>query len=110
MQAYCACNGALAFLVADFAVCMVGCLCSALGKWGRAQMGSDGFNRILTRILPFRPCQGTACTLTGPPKHMISRDFNQNFNWIPWNLVKIWLKLLDPLLSRLHLPGVDLLS
>ena len=28
------------------------------------------------RILPFRPCQGTACTLAGPPKHMIS-DFNR---------------------------------
>ena len=23
-------------------------LLSALGKWGRTQMGSDGFNRILT--------------------------------------------------------------
>ena len=25
---------------------------SALGKWGRAQMGSDGFNRILTGFFP----------------------------------------------------------
>ena len=31
---------------------------SVLGKWGRTQMGPDGFNRIL----PFQPCQGTPCT------------------------------------------------
>ena len=31
---------------------------SALGKWGRTQMGSDGFNWIF----PFQPCRGTACT------------------------------------------------
>ena len=28
---------------------------SALGKWGRTQMGSDGFNRILTGFYFFSP-------------------------------------------------------
>ena len=29
--------------------------CSAPGKWGRTQMGSEGFNRILTGLYFFKP-------------------------------------------------------
>ena len=32
-------------------------LLSALGKWGRTQMGSDGLDRILL----FQSCRGTPC-------------------------------------------------
>ena len=36
------------------AVAVWSCLqISALGKWGRTQMGSDGFNRILTGLYFF---------------------------------------------------------
>ena len=52
---------------------------SALGKRGRTQMGPDGFNRILT----FRRCQGTGCTLRASETHNFKGfrpDFNQIFN------------------------------
>ena len=43
---------------------------SELGKWGRTQMGSDGFNRILTGFS--RPGYGL-----DPLKHMVSRDLDR---------------------------------
>ena len=48
---------------------------SALGKWGRTQMGSDGFNRILTGFYLLGPVR-VLLVPSGPPKHMTSRDFN----------------------------------
>ena len=51
-------------------------------------MGSDGFNRILL----FQPCRGTPCT---PETHDF-KGFWPDFNRIPWNLVKIWLKTVRP--------------
>ena len=55
-------------------------LFSALGKWGRTQMGSDG----LSRILRFLAQSGYALYLW---KHMISRDFGRIVEF-GWNLVK----------------------
>ena len=45
----------------------------APGKWGRAQMGSDGFNRVLPGFYLLDPGRVRAV----PPKHMISRDFDR---------------------------------
>ena len=47
---------------------------SALGKWGRTQMGSDGLNRILTGFYLLGPVR-VRLVPSGPPKHMISRGF-----------------------------------
>ena len=47
---------------------------SALGKWGRTQMGSDGFNRILTGFYLSGPVR-VRLVPSRPPKHMISRGF-----------------------------------
>ena len=50
---------------------------SALGKWGRMQMGGgDGFNRILTRFYFFSPV-GVRLVPLKTRKHMISRDFDR---------------------------------
>ena len=49
---------------------------SALGKWGRTQMGSDGFNRILTGFYLLGPAR-VRLVPSGPPKHMISEDFDR---------------------------------
>ena len=47
---------------------------SALGKWGRTQMGSDRFNRILTGFYLLGPVR-VRLVPSGPPKYMISRGF-----------------------------------
>ena len=54
------------------------CLISALGKWGRTQMGSDGFNRILSGFYLLDPARVR-------PVHSETRDlkgFRPDFNWI----------------------------
>ena len=70
-------------------------------------MGSDGFNRILTGILTGFYLLDPARVRPVPSKTHDFKGFRPDFNRIPWNLVKIWLKLLDPLLGRPHLSGAD---
>ena len=58
-------------------------------KWGRTNL--TGFYLDFS----FQPCQGMPCAALYLWKHMISRDFDRippDFNRIPFNLVKIWLK------------------
>ena len=80
-------------------------------------MGSDGFNRILTGFYIFSPVGVRLAPLKRRDFKEFRPDFSRiltrlspDFNRIPWNLVKICLKerMLDPLLSRPHLPGADL--
>ena len=48
---------------------------SALGKWGRTRMGSDGFNRILL----FQARRGTPCTSENTKTHDF-KGFRPDFN------------------------------
>ena len=76
-------------------------LVSALGKWGRTQMGSDGFSRSLL----FQPCQGAPRSSENTSCHDF-KGFRPDFNRIltglqrnfmdPWNPVKTWLKTVWP--------------
>ena len=49
---------------------------SALGKWGRTQMGSDGFDRILTGFLLFGPVRVRLAPLKTHDIEGFLPDFN----------------------------------
>ena len=77
----------------DCMIVCVGLLCSSSfgsgQKWGRTQMGSDGFNRILTGFYLLDPAKVRPV----PSETHGFKGFRLDFNRIPWNLVKIWLKI-----------------
>ena len=50
---------------------------SALGKWGRTQMGSDGFNRILTGFYFFDPVEVHLVPLKAHDLKGFLPDFNR---------------------------------
>ena len=80
---------------------------SALGKWGRTQMGSDGFDRILTGFCFFSPVGVHLVPLKRHDFKGFWPDFTglyPELNRILTGFHGIWLKsgsnLLDPLLGR----------
>ena len=67
-------------------------LWSALGKWGRTQMGSDGFNRILTRLYLLGPARVRPV----PSKTHDFKEFLPDFNRILTVFQGIWLRTAWP--------------
>ena len=53
-------------------------ICSAPGKWGRTQMGSDGFNRVLTGFYLLDPARVRAV----PSETHDFKGFRLDFNRI----------------------------